>query len=104
MTVLLINERWSGESSSLDDTVAPALMPPPWRLPDYLKEGEEKSCGDMLKSIVVASANDAVVAVAETCASTEQHLRTADELAGCGVGDDTHRVQNCTGLLNERNT
>lgn len=38
----------------------------------YLKEGEQMSVEDMIKSVVIASANDAAVALAEYIAGTEE--------------------------------
>ena len=38
----------------------------------FLKEGEQMSVEDMLKSVVIASANDAAVALAEHIAGSEE--------------------------------
>jgi D-alanyl-D-alanine carboxypeptidase (penicillin-binding protein 5/6) len=40
----------------------------------YLKENEEMSVEDMLKSVVIASANDAAVALAEHLAGSEEEF------------------------------
>ena len=66
MTMLLVLEAIDDGSISTDDTV---------RISDYaasmggsqvyLKAGEEMSVDDLLKSVIVASANDAAVALAE---------------------------------------
>ena len=40
----------------------------------YLKENEEMSVEDMLKSVVIASANDAAVALAEHIAGSEEEF------------------------------
>jgi D-alanyl-D-alanine carboxypeptidase (penicillin-binding protein 5/6) len=38
----------------------------------YLKEGEQMSVEDMIKSVVIASANDAAVALAEHIEGSEE--------------------------------
>lgn len=67
----------------------------------YLEPGEQLSMDEMLKSVVVASANDCATALAEHVAGSEQAFvdmmnRRAEEL-GC---ENTHFV-NCTGLDDE---
>jgi D-alanyl-D-alanine carboxypeptidase (penicillin-binding protein 5/6) len=71
MTVLLAMERVRDGSMSLDDPVPVS----PWasRIGGsqvYLAEGETFPLGEMLKAIMIASANDASVAVAEKIAGS----------------------------------
>ena len=64
----------------------------------FLKEGEEMSVGDLLKSVAVASANDAAVALAEEIAGSEGEFvrRMNRRAAELGMADT--RFANCTGL------
>lgn len=69
----------------------------------YLKEGEQISIEELLKSVAVASANDAAVALAEYVAGSEQSFvymmnKRAQELSmhdtnftnACGLDEDNH--------------
>ena len=64
----------------------------------FLKEGEVRCAGDLLKSVAVASANDAAVALAEAVAGSEgEFVARMNERAGeLGMADT--RFANCTGL------
>lgn len=73
MTMLLTMEAIDSGKVSLDDMVtASAHAAEMGGSQIYLKEGEQMSLNDMLKSIAVASANDAAVAVAEHLGGSEQ--------------------------------
>jgi len=64
----------------------------------YLAEGEQMSVHEMLKSIAVASANDACVAMAEhLCGSEESFVEQMNSRAAQLGMTDTH-FANCTGL------
>ena len=64
----------------------------------FLKEGEAMSVGDLLKSVAVASANDAAVALAESVAGSEgEFVARMNERAG-ELGMEDTRFANCTGL------
>lgn len=64
----------------------------------YLKENEEMSVEDMLKSVVIASANDAAVALAEHIAgSEEEFVRQMNKRAG-ELGMRNTRFENTNGL------
>ena len=64
----------------------------------FLKEGEAMSVGDLLKSVAVASANDAAVALAEAVAGSEgEFVARMNERAG-ELGMEDTRFANCTGL------
>ena len=64
----------------------------------YLKEGEQMSVHDLLKSVAVASGNDAAVALAEYQAGSEQAFVDKMNARAKELGmKDTHFV-NCNGL------
>lgn len=72
MTMLLTMEAIDSGKASLDDMVtASAHAAEMGGSQIYLKEGEQMTLDDMLKSIAVASANDAAVAVAEHLGGSE---------------------------------
>lgn len=73
MTMLLTLEAVDSGQASLEDMVtASANAASMGGTQIFLKEGEQLSLQDMLKSIAVASANDAAVAVAEHLAGSEE--------------------------------
>ena len=102
MTILLIVEALERGEISLDDTVRTSTYASSMGGSQiFLKEGEEMSLRDMLKSIVVASANDAAVAVAEhLCGSEEAFVGKMNERAG-ELGMTNTVFRNCTGLLDD---
>ena len=72
MTLLLIMEAIDGGKISFSDTVtASAHACSMGGSQIYLKEGEQMSVEDLVKSVVIASANDAALALAEHVAGTE---------------------------------
>ena len=66
-----------------------------------LETGEEMSVDDLLKGITIASGNDAVVALAETIAGTEENFvkMMNDKLKELGLKDSNFK--NCHGLDEE---
>ncbi len=73
MTMLLIMEAIEAGTLSYDDMIsASANAASMGGSQVYLKEGEQFSVTDMLKSITMASANDACVAMAEHIAGSEE--------------------------------
>lgn len=64
----------------------------------WLKENEQMTVDELLKAIVVASANDCTVALAEHIAGSEQAFvaRMNEKAAALGMNDTT--FLNCTGL------
>ncbi len=73
MTILLVMEAIEEKKASLDDTVtASAYATSMGGSQIYLKEGEQMSLLDMLKSVIIASANDCAVALAEHIAGSEE--------------------------------
>ena len=72
MTLLLVMEAIEEGKLSWDDTVtASAHAASMGGSQIYLKEGEQMSARDLIKSVVIASANDAAVALAEHVAGSE---------------------------------
>lgn len=99
MTMLLVMEAADSGRISLDDTVqisARACSMGGSQI--YLKEGERMSVRDLLKSVAVASANDAAVALAEHIAGSEDAFvaRMNERAAQLGMADTN--FLNCTGL------
>ena len=99
MTILLIAEQIeSGAISLYDPVTAGPNAAQMGGSQVYLEEGESMTVEEMLKCIVIASANDCAVAMAEHISGTESAFvdrmnKRAAELAM----KDTHFV-NCTGL------
>ena len=99
MTMLLTVEALDSGSIHMDDVVsASAHAASMGGSQVFLKEGEQMSVEDLLKSVAVASGNDAAVALAEFLAGSESAFvdkmnRRAQEL---GM-KDTHFI-NCNGL------
>ena len=72
MTLLLVMEALEAKKISLDDTVrASANACSMGGSQIFLKENEEMSVEDLIKSVVIASANDAAVVLAEYVAGSE---------------------------------
>ncbi len=99
MTLLLVMEEIDAGRLSLSDTVtASAYATSMGGSQIYLKEGEQMSVEDMLKSVVIASANDAAVALAEhICGSEETFVRRMNERAK-ELGMENTNFENTNGL------
>ena len=73
MTLLLVAEAIDSELISLDNTVCvSANAASKGGSQIFIKEGEEFTVEELLKSTVIASANDAAVALAEAVSGTEE--------------------------------
>ena len=102
MTLLLVFEALDSGRLSLDDTVTASAHAASMGGSDiWLEEGESMSADDMIKATVVASANDAAVALAEHLSGSEdafveQMNKRAEEL---GMADTVFK--NCNGLDEE---
>ena len=99
MTLLLVMEALEDGSIGWDDTVATsAAAAAKGGSQIYLEENEQLPLTEMLKSVVVSSANDCACALAEHVAGSEAAFvsRMNDRAAALGM-TDTHFV-NCTGL------
>lgn len=102
MTLLLVMEALESGRISWDDTVvASEAAANKGGSQVYLEVGEQMSMDEMLKSVVVSSANDCATALAEHIAGSEQAFVAMmnDRAAQLGM-EHTHFV-NCTGLDDE---
>lgn len=99
MTMLLVCEAIDNGKLSLDDTITASAHAASMGGSDiWLEEGETMSADDMIKATVVASANDAAVALAEhLCGSEEVFVEKMNEKASqLGMIDTVFK--NCNGL------
>lgn len=99
MTMLLVCEAIDNGKLSLDDTITASAYAASMGGSDiWLEEGETMSADDMIKATVVASANDAAVALAEhLCGSEEVFVEKMNEKASqLGMKDTVFK--NCNGL------
>ena len=102
MTLLLVMEALASGAIGWDDTVtASAAAAAKGGSQIYLKEGEQLPLRELLKSVVVSSANDAATALAEHVAGSEAAFveRMNQRAQELGLAD-TH-FANCTGLDDE---
>ena len=99
MTLLLVMEALESGTISWNDTVtASAAACAKGGSQVYLKEGEQMTMDEMVKSVVVASANDCACALAEHIAGSESAFVEKMNRRAAELGmTDTHFV-NCTGL------
>lgn len=99
MTLLLVMEALDAGQIGWDDRVtASAAAAAKGGSQIYLEEGEQLTMDEMLKSVVVSSANDCATALAEHVAGSEAAFvaRMNQRAAELGM-ENTHFV-NCTGL------
>lgn len=99
MTLLLVAEAIDAEVLSLDATVyVSANAASKGGSQIFIKEGEAFTVEELLKSTVIASANDAAVALAEALCGTEEKFveRMNERAAELGM-NNTH-FENSTGL------
>ena len=99
MTLLLVMEALDSGQISWDDQVtASEFAAGKGGSQVYLEPGEQMSMDEMLKSVVVSSANDCATALAEHVAGSEEAFvaRMNERAQELGL-EDTHFV-NCTGL------
>lgn len=102
MTILLIVEAIESERLSFDDMVsASANAASMGGSQVYLKEGEQMTVHDMLKSIIVVSANDCSVAMAEYLAGSEEAFVALMNERAEQLGMKNTHFTNCTGLLDD---
>lgn len=102
MTILLIAEMIDSGAMQLSDPVtASATAAEMGGSQVYLEAGESMTVDEMLKCIVVASANDCAVAMAEHIAGTESAFAERMNARAAELGlQDTHFI-NCTGLTDD---
>ncbi len=99
MTLLLVMEAIDEGKIKLDDTVSTSAHAASMGGSQiFLKEGEEMSVEDMLKSVVIASANDAACALAEFVSGSEEaFVARMNERAG-ELGMKNTTFENTNGL------
>lgn len=104
MTLLLVMEALDKGQISWDDKVtASSAASAKGGSQIYLEPGEQLSMDEMLKSVVVSSANDCATALAEHVAGSEAAFVNLMNERAAELGlEDTHFV-NCTGLDDEPN-
>lgn len=99
MTLLIAAEEMKAGRLNMEDTVVASYNAfATGGSVIWLNEGEKMSVYDILRSVVISSANDACVALAEHIAATEEaFVRRMNKRAEDLEMTDTHFV-NCTGL------
>ena len=99
MTLLLVMEEIEKGNLKYDDMItASAYATSMGGSQIYLKEGEQMSAEDMIKSVVIASANDAAVALAEhICGSEDIFVQRMNEKAK-ELGMNNTNFENTNGL------
>ena len=99
MTLLLVMERIDEGALKWEDTItASAHAASMGGSQIFLKEGEQMTARDLIKSVVIASANDAAVALAEhTYGSEEAFVQRMNERAA-ELGMTTTHFENTNGL------
>ena len=99
MTLLLVFEAMDKGLLSLDDTITASAHAASMGGSDiWLEEGETMSADDMIKATVVASANDAAVALAEHISGSEDALSEQMNARAKELGMDDTTFKNCNGL------
>ena len=99
MTLLLVMEAIDAGTVHLDDTVTvSAYAASMGGSQVFLEEGEEMPLEDLLKSVVIASANDAAVALAEHVAGSEEAFVARMNARAAELGAVTARFENTNGL------
>ncbi len=99
MTLLLVMEAIDSGSLGWDDTVtASAHATSMGGSQIFLKEGEQMSVRDMVKSVVIASANDAAVALAEHICGSESAFVSKMNSRAAELGMKNTAFENTNGL------
>ncbi len=99
MTLLLVMEAIESGKISLDDTVRTSAHAAGMGGSQiYLKEGEEMSVEDMVKSVVIASANDAACALAEHISGSESAFVKKMNERAAELGMKNTSFENTNGL------
>jgi D-alanyl-D-alanine carboxypeptidase (penicillin-binding protein 5/6) len=102
MTILLIVEAIEAGTIAMEDAVTvSAYAASMGGSQIFLEEGEQMTVRDMLKSIVVSSANDAAVAMAEHLAGSESAFVQRMNSRAAELGMENTVFYNCTGLLDQ---
>ena len=103
MTLLLIVEAIETGKITMDDMVTTSAYAASMGGSQiWLEEGEQMSVRDMLKSVVVASANDCAVALAELISGSESVFVSKMNARAQELGMTSTTFTNCSGLLDDR--
>lgn len=99
MTLLLVFEAIDSGKLSLDDTITASEHAASMGGSDiWLEAGEQMSADDMIKATVVASANDAAVALAEHISGSEDTFVQQMNQKAKSLGMNDTVFKNCNGL------
>ena len=99
MTLLLVMEAIDGGKLSLTDMVSVSAHAASMGGSQvYLKEGETMSVEEMLKCVIIASANDCAVALAEHVAGSEEAFVAAMNARAAELGMKNTHFENTNGL------
>ena len=99
MTLLLVMEALDAGQIGWEDRVtASAAAAAKGGSQIYLEEGEQLSMDEMLKSVVVSSANDCATALAEHVAGSEMAFVEKMNARAAELGMENTHFVNCTGL------
>ena len=99
MTLLLTMEAIDAGQLHLEDTLAASEYAASMGGSQiYLKPGEEMSVEDLLKSVIVSSANDAAVVLAEAVSGSEESFVALMNERAAELGMKTASFENVTGL------
>ncbi len=102
MTMLLVLEAIDAQTLGLQDTVTVSDYASSMGGSQvYLKAGEQMTVSDLLKSVVVASANDAAVALAEHLAGSEEAFVARMNARAAELGMTNTVFKNTNGLDDE---
>lgn len=105
MTMLLVFEAIDDGTLKLSDMItASANASSMGGSQIYLKEGEQMSVDDLLKSLIVSSANDAAVALAEAIAGSEAAFVAKMNERAAALGMVNTHFENTNGLDDDTDT
>lgn len=99
MTLLLVMEAIDAGTIRIDDTISVSANAASMGGSQvFLKEGEQMSIEDLLKSVVIASANDAAVALAEHISGSVEAFVAKMNAKADELGMKSTKFENVTGL------
>ncbi|MCL2409336.1 MAG: D-alanyl-D-alanine carboxypeptidase [Oscillospiraceae bacterium] len=102
MTMLLIVEALESGTITMDEMVTTSAFAASMGGSQiYLEEGEQMNVREMLKAIVVSSANDAAVAMAEHISGSEQVFVSRMNVRAVELGMVNTHFTNSTGLMDD---
>lgn len=102
MTLILVFEAIEEGKITYDDTVTASAHAASMGGSDiWLEEGESMTVHEMIKAVVVASANDAAVALAELVCGTEDEFVSNMNKRALELGMKNTTFKNCNGLDEE---